>query len=428
MKPERNSSKIVMRPTYGQFVSLAIAVHVLAASGRPAELTITTNVPPGSPLAVAPGEGASPMLVMVVNGQPSDDAAAFMTGWQTTLQVIPDPGSTGVVAFSGATEPADYVFSTTETFGIETSIGTAQRTNDTLVAFDFNAPYSAGVSVPDSPGAALLSIDLSTSPDAAGPFGVFALTGFGQTVWTDASSPTSLQREFVNLAQRDQPVRVGEILVQPDHEPPDSTPLQAGDADRDFDFDQWDIVQVLRPQKYLTGQPASWGEGDWNGAPGGTRDDPPVGDNRFDQLDLIAALKANVYLTGPYSSLAPEPSHHHGRFFDVAGATSIGHALRSGPGDDSPFGDLMAGTPPTDTVSPGAMGGPIPVPEPTTFLLMLLATLALPAFVTPAGQPSCVDGTTKARQTPTGQGSTPKAREAFERLRCRRPGSRHRIG
>ena len=36
--------------------------------------------------------------------------------------------------------------------------------------------------------------------------------------------------------------------------------LQAGDADMDLDFDQLDLVQVQIAAKYLTGQPATWGE------------------------------------------------------------------------------------------------------------------------------------------------------------------------
>jgi hypothetical protein len=51
--------------------------------------------------------------------------------------------------------------------------------------------------------------------------------------------------------------------------------LQAGDADQDYDFDQLDLVKVLTAAKYLTGQPATWGEGDWDGAPGGYQGNPP---------------------------------------------------------------------------------------------------------------------------------------------------------
>ena len=80
-------------------------------------------------------------------------------------------------------------------------------------------------------------------------------------------------------------------------------PLEAGDANKDLQFDQLDLVQVQVAAKYLTGQSATWGEGDWNGAPGGSQRHPPPGDGRFDQLDIIAALNANVYLKGPYAAI-----------------------------------------------------------------------------------------------------------------------------
>ena len=79
--------------------------------------------------------------------------------------------------------------------------------------------------------------------------------------------------------------------------------LQPGDADRDYDFDQLDLVQVQIANKYLTGAAATWGEGDWDGGPGGSPDSPPVGDGLFNQLDIIAALNAGKYLTGPYRAL-----------------------------------------------------------------------------------------------------------------------------
>jgi hypothetical protein len=81
--------------------------------------------------------------------------------------------------------------------------------------------------------------------------------------------------------------------------------LQAGDADQDLDFDQLDLVKVQIASKYLTGQPATWGDGDWNGAPGGSEGNPPVGDGLFNQRDIIAAQLANIYLMGPYAALAP---------------------------------------------------------------------------------------------------------------------------
>ena len=81
--------------------------------------------------------------------------------------------------------------------------------------------------------------------------------------------------------------------------------LQAGDSDQDLDFDQLDLVKVQVAAKYLTGQQATWGEGDWNAAPGGAVGAPPAGDGRFDQLDVIAALNNGLYLTGPYAAIPP---------------------------------------------------------------------------------------------------------------------------
>lgn len=74
-----------------------------------------------------------------------------------------------------------------------------------------------------------------------------------------------------------------------------------------MEFNQLDLVQVQIAAKYLTGNPATWGEGDWNGAPGGAPGSPPPGNGLFDQIDIIAALGANVYLTGPYAAIADTP-------------------------------------------------------------------------------------------------------------------------
>jgi hypothetical protein len=78
------------------------------------------------------------------------------------------------------------------------------------------------------------------------------------------------------------------------------TRLQAGDADQDWDFDQFDLIQVQAANKYRKDSPATWGQGDWNGAPGGAVGNPPIGDGRFDQQDIVAALKNGLYRTGPY--------------------------------------------------------------------------------------------------------------------------------
>jgi hypothetical protein len=102
-------------------------------------------------------------------------------------------------------------------------------------------------------------------------------------------------------------------------EPGGMPELQAGDADQDFDFDQFDLIRVQQAAKYLTGQSATWGEGDWNAAPGGSRDNPPPGDGLFNQLDIIAALNTGLYLQGPYAALAgPETPGSPPTFMDYS--------------------------------------------------------------------------------------------------------------
>ena len=83
-----------------------------------------------------------------------------------------------------------------------------------------------------------------------------------------------------------------------------ATQLQAGDADQDLDFDQLDIVKVSVAAKYLSGDAATWGDGDWDGAPGGSPGSPPAGNGFFDQGDIVASLQHGLYLAGPYAALA----------------------------------------------------------------------------------------------------------------------------
>jgi hypothetical protein len=90
--------------------------------------------------------------------------------------------------------------------------------------------------------------------------------------------------------------------------------LQPGDADRDLDFDQLDLVRVLANGKYLTGEAATWGEGDWEGGPGGSPGNPPAGDGLFDQDDIIAASATGHYGTGTYAAASSFPDTGAERF------------------------------------------------------------------------------------------------------------------
>lgn len=82
--------------------------------------------------------------------------------------------------------------------------------------------------------------------------------------------------------------------------------LQAGDANQDLSFDESDLVKVFQAGKYGKDIPATWGEGDWNGAPGGRVGLPPIGDGRFDESDLLFAYQNGLFGTGNYHDNRPQ--------------------------------------------------------------------------------------------------------------------------
>ena len=120
-------------------------------------------------------------------------------------------------------------------------------------------PPQGFTGIPFELGLSLLAYDTTVLSDIALP------TEFDLAAWDEAivffgaeSSQTGdLVVEFIGVI--DQLQRV-----------PYVPQLQAGDADEDLDFDQLDLVQVAQRARYLTGQAATWGDGDWDGAPGGT--------------------------------------------------------------------------------------------------------------------------------------------------------------
>ena len=81
---------------------------------------------------------------------------------------------------------------------------------------------------------------------------------------------------------------------------PPPQPLLPGDANQDIQINAGDLVQIIQAGKYLTGQPAPWGEGDFNGGPGGSVGNPPAGNGQFDQFDLQAMIIQEVYELGSY--------------------------------------------------------------------------------------------------------------------------------
>jgi hypothetical protein len=145
--------------------------------------------------------------------------------------------------------------------------------------------------------------------------------------------------------------------------------LQAGDADQDLDFDQFDLVRVQQAAKYLTGEAATWGEGDWNGATGGFPQHPPAGDGVFDQFDIVAAQQAAVYRTGSYAAQLPEA-----HISDNLGSLSLGSGPQAGLSEDYMMGDLgvASSMAASDDLVEVEMGC-VPVPEPASDFLLVVA-------------------------------------------------------
>ena len=69
------------------------------------------------------------------------------------------------------------------------------------------------------------------------------------------------------------------------------TSFQAGDANRDLQFNSLDLVEVFQAGKYEDDIPANadFSEGDWNG------------DREFDSSDLVLAFQVGNYEKGPYA-------------------------------------------------------------------------------------------------------------------------------
>ena len=82
-------------------------------------------------------------------------------------------------------------------------------------------------------------------------------------------------------------------------------PLQVGDSNRDYQVDEHDLILVGKNGKFEEPVSAGWSDGDWNGAPGGNSDAPPLGDGRFDDQDLTLLIESGLYLSGPYADSHP---------------------------------------------------------------------------------------------------------------------------
>ena len=93
----------------------------------------------------------------------------------------------------------------------------------------------------------------------------------------------------------------------------------AGDANRDYHFDEADFVQVSKTALFETDLPAIWEQGDWSG------------DGIYNSRDLVEAFKEGVYLTGAYDPDAGAPINDLGEISTSGDAeTTVYYATENG--------------------------------------------------------------------------------------------------
>ena len=174
-----------------------------------AGLTLGADAPSGNPLIMNAGTNSAPLLVDVTGDVSPASLSDFMTAWQLTLLIAPDPGTNGDLSFNSMSEPSAYVLENIN-LGIITDLSEADTK---LLALDVNSPFSGGREGSTS-GDNLMSIDFLAASDAEGLFGIFALGLTSE--WSDASQPVLNAREFENAPSAAEPVRIAEVMVIPE--------------------------------------------------------------------------------------------------------------------------------------------------------------------------------------------------------------------
>lgn len=168
-----------------------------------ADVILGTNSPPHSLLTLPGGNNSGSLLIDAVSNNPPND---IMAAWQFVLVIAPEAGATGNLLFQNSAMPSNYIFDS-HNLGIVTSIS---NNGSQLSANDFDANF--GTVVPGTPGANLLQVDVLASANASGHFGIFAVPGLANTVWTDSTFTTQL---FSNVPASGPNVLIGDVLVQP---------------------------------------------------------------------------------------------------------------------------------------------------------------------------------------------------------------------
>jgi hypothetical protein len=160
---------------------LALASIVLTLSSFAANVSVS-----GSSTGLEPGATGGTMTIGVTSDDPAPPATENLTAWQLSLIIVPDGGAAGTVSFSMVMPPSPYILNGIN-IGISPTISTT--TNNTLVAFDLNFPFSGGVPEPVAPGSGLADITFTASAGATGVFGLFAMPGVGNSVSLEGTAP-----------------------------------------------------------------------------------------------------------------------------------------------------------------------------------------------------------------------------------------------
>jgi hypothetical protein len=186
---------------------LAVVLALGASEARAGFMLSTSNPTQATALVMDAGSTSGQMLVST--SSPDND---IMVAWQINVQIQQMSGATGTVTFNDpatgtggiAPNPSGYIFGNSG-YGIY-----AVNTGTGLLASDNDSDPNGAT------GGNLLSVDFQASSDASGYFGIYALEGQANTVWTDTSNTTQL---FTNVPDGTSQVLIGEVYVNPTNAP-----------------------------------------------------------------------------------------------------------------------------------------------------------------------------------------------------------------